>query len=923
MRRHPTSSDDPYADSAPGIRGRVDSPRPWFARYWAKTGPEGTFHPVACHGLDVAASGRQLLQAKPVLLDRLSRVSGIKDRRALTDFVTFLLAIHDIGKVADSFQGLRLDLMQRLQGRTPRIRYGERHDLLGFRLWNEVVLERPAIRSEVVPECEDPEAWVDLTAPWVHAVMGHHGVPVRPPLVQAPIGDLFPDPVVADAQRLIAWLVERFLPNGFPFSVDPLETQCEAFQRASWLMAGLAVVADWIGSNRDWFEICPDPRDLDEYWDRARRRARAAVQEAGVASATVTEAGGLRSLWPEYQEPTDLQALAETLRLGSGPHLCVIEEVTGGGKTEAALVLAHRLMAQGEGEGLYLALPTMATANAMNRRVTPLQDRLYEPGRPSSMLLAHSKANLTLGLEVAGTDDSQDTDEPSASQQCSEWLAESRKKALLAHLGVGTVDQALVAILPIPHQSLRICGVAGKVLLVDEVHACDHYVRGLLCRLLEFHGGMGGSAILLSATLPAEQRQELLDAFARGAGIGSPTSAGSLDYPLVTHLAPSGLSLHPVRARPEASRRVDVVPVRSREAAAREVEAALAEGGCACWVVNTIRDALEAYDRWSERIPAEKLLLFHSRFTVGDRIVIEAEVERRFGPKSGQKDRSGRLLIATQVVEQSLDLDFDLIVTDLAPIDLIVQRAGRLRRHARDRKGNKIEGSDQRGPARLIVYTPEPVPDADDSWLPDDLRLTSWVYPDPAELWLTAQWLEEHGGFDLSKDARSLIESVYGPQARERVPAGLTLRREKAASKRREESALATGSALELDQGYGGQDGAWLGEEYTPTRLGEPTVTVRLARREGDEIRPWNEHERYPWDLSSLQVRRKWVAGVDEATALTWLPKVRDRLPDKGRRSVLVVLEDRGGCWSGRAASDSGRPVRLTYGRTKGLQVER
>lgn len=923
MRRPPNSPTDPDRTRGRAPSGGAGVARPSFARYWAKTSSDGAFHPLACHGLDVAASGRRLLRAKPLLLHRLATTSGIQDRSTLVDFVTFLLAIHDLGKIADSFQGLRNDLMQELQGRTSQLPYGaERHDLLGFRLWSEIVLEREALRSIVIPEGDDPDDWADLTEPWIHAVMGHHGAPVRPSPVPGLIDELFPEPVLGDVRRYLTWLAEHFLPGGLPFRIEPFQEQCEAFRRASWLVAGLAVVADWLGSNRGWFELCPGVQDLDDYWDRAGRLARVAIQEAGLTDGTISRAGGLRTLWPQFREPTELQALAETLRLDRGPQILVIEEVTGGGKTEGASVLAHRLMDQGEGNGLYLALPTMATANAMYHRVATLPERLYEGGASPSMILAHSKSHLTLGLEDARADDGHTEEQPSASQQCSEWLADSLKKALLAHLGVGTIDQALVAVLPVPHQSLRIWGVVGKVLLVDEVHACDHYVRRLLCRLLEFHGGMGGSTILLSATLPSQQRQELLEAFARGAGFQPPPSAQSLDYPLVSHLGRSGLSLHPVSARPEASRRVEVVPVRSRAAAEREIEATLEEGGCACWVVNTVRDAIDVYDRWRERIPEERLLLFHSRFTVGDRIRIEEEVERYFGRESTAADRKGHLLIATQVVEQSLDLDFDLMVTDLAPIDLIVQRAGRLRRHARDRKGGRIEGPDQRGPARLLVYTPEPVADAGDSWLPNDLVPTSRVYEDLGELWLTARWLEDHGGFDLSRDARDLIESVYGPQARERVPVGLAHPSRRAESRRREERALATGNALELDDGYGGQDGAWLGEEYTPTRLGEPTVTVRLVRREGDEVRPWNEHEEYGWELSSLQVRRSWVAAVDPRTAAKWLPQLRNRLPDRAERSVLVVLEQRSDCWSGRAVAASGDAVHLTYTRPMGLHLE-
>jgi CRISPR-associated endonuclease/helicase Cas3 len=134
----------------------------------------------------------------------------------------------------------------------------------------------------------------------------------------------------------------------------------------------------------------------------------------------------------------------------------VVEEVTGGGKTEAALILAHRMMERGQASGLFVALPTMATANAMFERVQAVYGRLFAHGPRPSIVLAHSKSHLDLRLEETKVDGGEQP--PTASRQCAAWLSDSRKKALLAHVGVGTIDQALMAVLPLNHQSLRLWG---------------------------------------------------------------------------------------------------------------------------------------------------------------------------------------------------------------------------------------------------------------------------------------------------------------------------------------------------------------------------------------------------------------------------------------------------------------------------------
>jgi CRISPR-associated endonuclease/helicase Cas3 len=483
-------------------------------RYWGKAKPQMSngpqWHPLVYHCLDVAACGRILLEADRERRRSLARLANL-DEEALLAWLSFLLAIHDVGKFSDGFQNLQPDLFRILQGRETRALYDERHDTLGWLFARDNL---PAILTD-----DDAEDLQDLLVPWMSAVTGHHG---RPPTnltgnrAALLLKRQFPVAVHQDARRFIQEAARILLPEGLPFSTQDYDNLRPLFLRASWLVAGLAVAADWLGSNQRWFPYWDrSPLSCERYWhDFALARANTALRESGLTPATAAPFHRMTELFDSILEPTPLQRLAESMQLAPGPQLIVVEEVTGGGKTEAALTLAVRLLATGEANGIYLALPTMATADAMHSRVERVYRRFFADGSKASLVLAHSTAAISLNLERTNTTDAGYglKEHDSASNHCTAWFADSRKKALLAYVGVGTIDQALLGILATRHQSLRLWGLLGKVLIADEVHACDAYIMGLLKILLKFHSAFGGSAILLSATLPQSQRAGLVAA---------------------------------------------------------------------------------------------------------------------------------------------------------------------------------------------------------------------------------------------------------------------------------------------------------------------------------------------------------------------------------------------------------------------------
>jgi CRISPR-associated endonuclease/helicase Cas3 len=252
--------------------------------------------------------------------------------------------------------------------------------------------------------------------------------------------------------------------------------------------------------------------------------------------------------------------------------------------------------------------------------------------------------------------------------------------------------------------------------------------------------------------------------------------------------------------------------------------------------------------------------LFHSRFAMGDRQVIEDQALKQFGNESTPEQRQGQILIATQVVEQSLDLDFDLMITDLAPIDLIIQRAGRLKRHVRDKHGNRLTekgAKDQRGIPVLIIFSPEPIEEATEDWLKPDHAGTQAVYPHIGRLWLTAKLLfgQSENQFAMPQDARRLIEGVYSYEAEDNIPAELLEASFDAEGKSLVEKSMADLNVLKLSKGYTYSSGDWDEETRIPTRLTEhETISVALAVKEDGQLKSYIKNSQYAWALSIIKL---------------------------------------------------------------------
>jgi len=908
---------------------------PCYFAYWGKARPAAPaqvgWHLLPFHCLDVAAVGTAYLRAAPHVSQLLRERLGLSEQHLL-DWMAFWLSVHDLGKFATAFQGQRPDIVQQLQNREVITLYTVRHDSLGMAYWREAVIPRAERDCWFGP---DTEGLMWGLMYWVRTVTGHHG---QPP--DETIASLAPHFHRALDEPAAAMFVDqmraRFL-SGLDFSQGCFANPSDFLRESQWLswwVAGVAVLADWIGSNQDHFPYVDRPVSLEVYWGLALTRAEHAVRASGVLPVSVTRPMGFDRLFPEITRLSPLQVWATQRQLEAGPQIHLMEDVTGAGKTEAAMTLTHRLMSEGVADGFYVGLPTMATANAMYGRLSGFYMRLFNGS--ASMALASGQRDLVAAYAEsvlppgAAEADAAQQDE-TATARCTAWLADHNKRALLAPAGVGTIDQALMAALQGKHQSLRLLGLFRKVLLVDEVHACDPYMQGVLECLLECHAQAGGSAILLSATLPQVMKQRLLDAFAKGAGCEAPEVASS-GYPLVTSWSAAQQDrLHEdvLATRPDVSRLVRVRYLSDVHDVVGGILEALAQGKCVCWMRNTVIDALDAHALFKEHILTDKLTLFHARFTLSDRLETEQSILENFGKHSTPQQRSGRLVIATQVAEQSLDADWDLVVSDLAPMDRLIQRAGRLQRHRRDAKGARLTDASQadgRGEPVLWVLGPpwQDAPDAD--WFKAAFPKSSQVYRHHGQLWLTAQQLQT-GHFSMPADARRLIEGVFGVDVV--LPGGLTAVADRVEGEEVSEASLAQQNTIKLRTGYERGTIDWWADAKTPSRIGEPSMNVVLARWHGDRLAPWIEHEDtgHAWAYSTVRVPQRLIAAtaeLDEPRAQAELMRMQESLPDKGKWSVLLPLKEGGGGWEGVALARQGeRQVkrRWTYDRRFGLKA--
>lgn len=732
---------------------------PSYYRYWGKAEKEtGKYHLLPYHSLDVASVVAQWWDSSPSIRRSFCTLNKDWYENQIRAWVLFFVALHDYGKFDIRFQMRVKSVWRALYPQAEnyhnmpsehdcRNYYHGESGLFWFTQDHAQLLGLQPINTSAGLDFLDnplettPEQW-PLWKVWLESVMGHHGHIKLTESVPDKTLPLAYDQQLAkiDQKTRRVWFdeLERVFLHPAGLSRNDMPPEC------SPLMAGFCSVSDWLGSRCDDenFTYVQEPINLKDYFiAKYINDANRITEFAGIISKPHAYSG-IEALLKSGDVQHSVQTLVADLPLQAG--LTIVESPTGSGKTEAALSYAWRLVAAGLADSIVFALPTQATANAMLNRIELMATKLFDDH--PNVLLAHGSARFNTAFAALKYKALAGYEGEDGWVQCSEWLAESRKRVFLGQIGVCTVDQVLISVLPVRHRFVRGFGLGRSILIVDEVHAYDAYMYGLLEEVLVQQKRSGGSAILLSATLPERQRRQLCSAWSANL----PVQGEKASYPLVTWTNGDEPVLYTLASEQQPGDvTVNIEPLNISEMKPDENlfrrMIAAAKAGAQVAIVCNLVDVAQGVARELRMLTDVQVDLFHARYCYAHRKEKELSAIQVFGPDG---DRTvGRILVATQVVEQSLDLDFDWLITQLCPVDLLFQRIGRLHRHMRPHRPPGFESP------LCTILLPEN----------DSYGLHSKIYANTRLLWRTAMMLNDapSGKITFPDAYRTWIEACY------------------------------------------------------------------------------------------------------------------------------------------------------------------
>ncbi len=840
---------------------------------------------VLDHCTNVGCVAEALLKAAPQTL-----------RALFPPGAATLAALHDIGKITLGFQA---KCPAWLEQRTFDDRTRRQIALAGAP--GQPTADHAYVSQLFVQELLRPFR----SHKWAIAVGSHHG---------RPKGDLGANRSLSfrdaepRAQEMQAWreavalrLVQIFgpLPDRGPVERDG------RIDPSLWLVAGLITVADWIGSNEAFFSPA-----ADQPHGAAGQAAAAALAQIGWPGAPLRDS----PFGTTFEFPPNAVQEA-VLAAANGPALIIVEAPMGCGKTEAALGAAQQLVAAGHHHGFYFALPTQVTSDRIHHRVAKfLRAALADPAH---LRLVHGNSWLNddsdLRLRPAYPEGpSEDPDNPVAAvADARSWFASS-KHALLAPYGVGTIDQALQGMVAVKHFFVRRFALAGKVVILDEVHSYDVYTGSLVTALVRELLQLGCTVLVLSATLTGARRRELL------AAAGSSETGAPDAYPLITAAnrgATATQSTPEFTGKKSVSLRVATVP---EDRTVAELIARAESGQHVLWIRNTVVEAQDALrlirgETPVAALPAEqiKVGLLHSRFPQQRRAELESDWLGHLGrnrPEAGP----GSILVATQVVEQSVDIDLDFIVSDLAPTDMLFQRMGRLWRHARPRRAA--------AQPEFWVRLPD-IPAADARTLARALGRSAKVYA-PWVLLRSAKVFSNRNALVLPDAIRPLLEATYAAPSDEEPAAWgelhTALEDEKRLLAQNADAVMMVLGRPAVDD----DSPAALTRRAGPPSIGVllllaaeplPGHLARLTTLDGTVFTVSD----YEWSIGTARALHPWIVRVPRWCVPASAPKPRWLgLHVQNNAVVATVRED------GRLLWD-GEPAAATYHRDFGVRIEK
>ena len=657
------------------------------------------WHPLEDHCADVAACANRLLNLGTVRRP-LARLAGLVDLTpGQCARLGFLAALHDLGKFNHGFQ--------RKSDPAAKDRAGHVSEFLAF--FSAAYDER--LRMQEVVPLEEMTGWGERPETCMQLLVAsicHHGRPVaigetlKPSLWKQENGR---DPFAG--MKSLVEKARTWFPDAFGANVAPLPAAPE-FQHG---FCGLVTLADWLGSDRKAFPFRADDDVADRYL-RSIEVAQTLLNQVGLdVSVARSRAGPRERLFEDLfpgRRPRGLQSAVFELPLSPKGSLTLLEAETGAGKTEAALSWFWRLFQDSQVDGMYFALPTRTAATQLHARVLAAVRSMFidEESRPAVVLAVpgylqvdEGHGHRLPGFKVLWNDSE------SERWRFRGWAAENPKRYLAGAIVVGTIDQALLSTLEVGHSHLRAFSLGRNLLVVDEVHASDTYMTRLLTSVLARHRAMQGHALLLSATLGSTAKEQLFSqALTEKVSL---EQAHAVPYPLFTHRTAWAAPDHRVAGVSPTSKhvRVELKPWSAHPSAVVAEALSCARRGARVVILrNTVRDCLEtqkaleqlecgglAFSFAGLRVP------HHARYTRADRMALDGQLETHLGETAR---KGGCVLVATQTIQQSLDLDADILFTDLCPMDVLLQRVGRLHRHTRARpEGFEVP--------QLVTLTPD------------------------------------------------------------------------------------------------------------------------------------------------------------------------------------------------------------------------
>ena len=643
---------------------------------WGKTDP---FHPLLFHMVDVGNVGRELFTSaifQPVKI-RLLEAAGCSETQ-LNSWLGYFLSMHDIGKCHPEFQIKDSKSVKKLENNGLIFLQSSYHKFF-----------HSLYSAQWIKNFFKKQGWNLMTTRTVsEVILGHHGKFSQSEIRDHPKIHENWEPFRRGLHKLI---LDYFNPD------DWIPKKFFNHSLVGLLLLGLLVLSDWIASNNYLFKFSSIKYStIEEYYNQSKLLAKNAVNILGFNHILDwSRFKKISDIYPGFPSLTPIQHMTEDFFQNLSEHkLIIIEAPMGEGKTEAALYIASQLLERQR--GIYFALPTSATSNQMYGRLKEFL-LVNDPMVEENVQLVHGMAWMIDHLSYKN---------PSLTNRAYDWF-KPKKRALLAPFGVGTIDQSLMSVLWVRFGFLRLLGLTGKVLIIDEVHAYDAYMSTILTRLLKWAFILKIPVILLSATLPLSKKKILIDAYSGDSEV-IPMD-GILNsqtyYPLITVKNETKLEI--ILPKQISQKKTITVVLedglleRYYSIADLAIMSALKDK-CVCVICNTVKNSQKIYQILKEKISKEMEIhtcLFHARFPVERRMEIENNVLELFDKRSSNfkisnpnnKRPRRAILIATQVVEQSLDLDFDEIISEIAPIDLLIQRMGRLHRHNRPYRPSGIK----------------------------------------------------------------------------------------------------------------------------------------------------------------------------------------------------------------------------------------